>query len=298
MEPSPRPPVPRGERRDPGRRAHRRFRDVGVPLLFLLPALVYVLYFAFYPSAEVIYLSFQTPFQHGVLTNYVELQDLGLVTAIEDTVIVTMGALAIQLVLGMAIATILTKEFRGKGIFASLAILPIGIATVVGAFAFTLIFPSVGGYANSALVGVGLPSVDWLHPNGRALLTIMLADSWKNTPLVTLILLAGLTTIPRNLYEAAAIDGAGAVRRLFYVTLPNLRRFIAIALIIRGISEFNIFALPLILVGNNPPLLTVLVYNLYSTTPTIYQSAAAASVLLGFVGVFIAIVIAAGGTRR
>ncbi len=284
---------------NPFRRRLHLSRETWVPLAFLLPSLAYIGYFAFYPSVDVVWLSFQTPYPAAFGYNYGTLVQLGVWNAIENTVVVTAGALTIQLVAGMAIATVLTKEFRGKGVFSSIAILPIGFATVVAAFAFSLIFPAVGGYANSALVGFGLPPVDWIHPSAQALITIMLADSWKNTPLVTIILLAGMTTIPRSLYQAAAVDGAGPVRRLFYITLPNLKRFIAITLIIRGISEFNIFALPLVLVGSYPPLLTVLVYNLYSPTyPAIYQASAAASVLLAFVAVFIAIVIVMGGTRR
>src|SRR5437773_8841285 len=101
-----------------------------------------------------------------------------------------------------------------------------------------------------------------------------------------MILLAGMTGISRELYNAAAIDGAGPVRRFFYVTLPNLRNFILIALVIRGISEFNIFALPLVLVGYNPSFLTTLAYEFYSTTSSIYYSYAASTILLTVVLVF------------
>ena len=126
----------------------------------------------------------------------------------------------------------------------------------------------------------------------------MISDSWKNTPLVTLILLSGMLSIPKELYYAAALDGAGPFRRFIHITLPNLKKFIAIALIIRGVSEFNIFALPLIIVGFHPLLLTTLAYELYSTT-TINLSAAAAVILLVFISALIAINIKyAGGGRR
>jgi len=95
-----------------------------------------------------------------------------------------------------------------------------------------------------------------------------------------------MTGISPELYNAAAIDGAGPVRRFLYVTLPNLRNFILIALVIRGISEFNIFALPLVLVGYNPSFLTTLAYEFYSTTSSIYYSYAASTILLTVVLVF------------
>ncbi|TRM84121.1 sugar ABC transporter permease, partial [Sulfolobus sp. F3] len=122
------------------------------------------------------------------------------------------------------------------------------------------------------------------------------ADSWKNTPIVALILLAGMMSIPKDLYYAASLDGAGPVRRFFYVTLPNLKSYIAIALIIRGVSEFNIFALPLVLIGFHPLILTTLAYELYSTT-TIYLSSAAAVILLAFISVLIVLNIKLGGRR-
>jgi ABC-type sugar transport system permease subunit len=113
-----------------------------------------------------------------------------------------------------------------------------------------------------------------------------------------LLMLAGYASIPRELYEAASVDGAGVVRRFFEITLPNLKKYIAIALIIRGISEFNIFALPLILIGYSPPLLTTLTYEFYSTTVTKYYSYAAATILLAFIIVFIVIVLKLGGGGR
>ena len=85
------------------------------------------------------------------------------------------------------------------------------------------------------------------------LFVVMFSDFWKNTPLIALILLGGLSSINPNLYEAAAVDGAGAFRRFFHITFPNIAPLMAIALLIRGVSEFNIFALPQVLIGDNPP---------------------------------------------
>ncbi len=277
-------------------RSRRLAREVLVPLLFAAPALAYVVAVSFYPTLDAVYLSFQTPFESNTLTNYRLLPYFGVYPAIDNTIAFTAAALALQFCLGLAAAMVLAQSFRAKSFVSTAIILPIGFATVVTGVVFSFILPaSGGGYANSALHGLGLPTIDWYGSGTMVLVTIVLADSWKNTPLITLILLAGLTTIPRNLYEAAAVDGAGPVRRFLFVTLPNLKAFIAIALIIRGISEFNVFALFLILGTSATPVLTTLAYDLYSTGTSLYLSTAAATVLLGFVLVFVAVVLVLGG---
>ena len=271
-------------------------KEFWVPLALVAPALAYVAAISFYPTLDAVYLSFQTPFESNTLTNYNLLPLFGVYPAIENTIFFTAGALAFQFGLGLGAALLLAQAFRGKSLVSTALILPIGFATVVTGYVFTLILPAGGGgYANSVLHGLSLPTVDWYANNDMVLFSIIVADSWKNTPLITLILLAGLTTIPRNLYEAAAVDGAGPVRRFLFVTIPNLKAFIAIALIIRGISEFNIFALFLIMGTSATPVLTTLAYDLYYTGASLNISTAAATILLGFVMVFVVIVLVLGG---
>jgi len=253
--------------------------------------------FAFYPSFDAIYLSFLNSVGRFTLDNYKELFYFNIYGTILNTIIVTVGALLIQLLLGLGVASILAREFRGKKAFSTLSIVPMGVATVVAAIAFSFTFQTTGGYANSFLHLLRLPTVDWYATTYISLLVVMISDSWKNTPIVALILLSGMLSIPKDLYYAAALDGAGPIRRFIHITLPNLKKFIAIALIIRGVSEFNIFALPLILIGYHPPLLTTLAYELYSTT-TIYLSSAAAVILLAFISVLIVLNIKLGGSRR
>ncbi|AWR96217.1 ABC transporter permease subunit [Acidianus sulfidivorans JP7] len=264
--------------------------------IFTLPAIFYVGFFAFYPSFDAIYLSFLNSQGQFTLNNYKELFYFNIYGTIENTIIVTVGALLIQLFLALGISSILAREFKGKKVFSTISIIPLGVATVVSAIAFSFIFQTVGGYANSFLHLFGLKGVDWYSNTIISLIVVMISDSWKNTPLVTLIILSGMLSIPKDLYYAASLDGAGPIRRFFHITLPNLRKFIAIALIIRGVSEFNIFALPLVLIGYHPPLLTTLAYELYSTT-TIYLSSAAAVILLAFISVLIIINIKLGGRR-
>jgi trehalose transport system permease protein len=276
-----------------------RRRDQLVPLLFVLPALIFVGALTFYPAFDAVYLSFQTPILHNTLVNYDALTYYQIRQVVINTGIFTVGALAIQFGLGLAMALVLAQTFRGKGAVSTILLLPIGFATTVAAVSFSFIFnPSTGGYADSLLRGVNLPAPYWYSTNAASLVTVMISDSWKNTPLVMLILLAGLGTIPKSLYEAAAVDGAGPVRRFLFVTLPNLRGFIAIALIIRGIQEFNVFAMFLFL-APHLFVLSTLTYDLYAGPGLpAGESLAVASILLGFVAIFIVIVLVAGGRRQ
>ncbi|WP_253823094.1 carbohydrate ABC transporter permease [Acidianus sp. RZ1] len=265
--------------------------------LFVLPAIAYIGVFAFFPSGEAVYYSFLNSQGQFTLSNFKELFYFNIGGTIINTIIVVSLALFLELLLGLGIAAVLTWEFRGKKAFSTLVIIPMGVATVVAAIAFSFIFQTSGGYANSFLKLIDLPTFNWYANKYISLLTVAISDSWKNTPIVALILLSGMLSIPRDLYNAAALDGAGPIRRFFYITLPNLKKFIAIALIIRGVSEFNIFALPLILIGYHPSILTTLAYDLYSTS-TIYLSSAAAVILLAFISVFIAINIKLGGGNK
>ena len=266
---------------------------------FVVPAIVYVVVFSFLPAADVVWQSFHNPTTgQFTLSNFQALTFFGLTNAIIDTVIVTVGALGLQLVLGMAVAALIVSRVRGARLLYVFALIPYGVATVVNAVTFSFIFQPTGGFANGILKALGLPTVNWYSSTPMELLLVIIADSWRNFPVFMLLMIAGYASIPKELYEAAMVDGAGIVRRFFTITLPNLRKYIAIALIIRGISEFNIFALPLILIGYNPPLLTTLTYEFYSTTVTKYYSYAAATVLLAFVLAFIVIVLKLGGGRR
>ena len=271
-------------------------RDQLVPLLLVLPAVAYIAAFVLYPSVKAVYTSFVLPDGRFSTYYYRFLMVVDLPGAVVNTVVVTVGALGLQLLLGLGLASLMMREFRGKKTVSTILIVPMGIATVVAAVTFSFIFEVKGGYANSLLHLVGLSGVDWYANRWISLAVVILSDAWKNTPIVFLILLAGMSAIPQELYQAAALDGAGPLRRFVHITLPNLRDFIAIVLILRGVQEFNIFALPLILIGYHPPLLTTLVYELYTTSfPAVGPSLAAATVLLAFILAFLVVILRVRG---
>lgn len=280
-----------------------RKRRVGVTkkhlvyFLFALPAIVYVIGLSIFPALTVVYDSFLV---NGKLStyNYQVLPGYGLYASIGNTLIVSVGALLIQLVLALAIAMVMVKPFSGSKIFSTIVIIPFGISTIVSAFIFSIIFQNVGGFANGVLVFFGLKPVVWFSSSLSDLGIVMFSDFWKNTPLVALILYGGLSSVSPTLYEAASMDGAGPFNRFRHITLPAIAPLISIALLVRGVSEFNIFALPLVLIGYHPLILNTLVYENYSTLATRPISYAAATVLLVIIMVYAIFVLRIGGARQ
>ena len=268
-----------------------------VYFLFSLPAIAYVISLSIIPAFTVVYDSFLV---NGKLStrNYQALPSYGLYSSIGNTLIVSVGALLIQLLLALAIAMVMVKPFKGSKIFSTIIIIPFGISTIVSAFIFSLIFQNVGGFANGVLVFFGLRPVVWFSSSLSDLGIVMFSDFWKNTPLVALILYGGLSSVSPTLYEAASMDGAGPFNRFRHITLPAIAPLISIALLVRGVSEFNIFALPLVLIGYHPLILNTLVYENYSTLATRPISYAAATVLLSIIMVYAIFVLKIGGARQ
>ena len=276
----------------------RKFRSYNLKrnlkyFLFAVPAIVYVLILSIYPAINIIYDSFRSS-SGFTLHNYTVLPGIGLYSALANTAIVSIGALLIQLFFALMIAMIMIKKFKGNRLFSTIVIIPFGISTVVAGFIFSNIFTGRGGFASSFLNIFGF-HIDWIRTGFDKLFVVMFSDFWKNTPLIALILLGGLSSINPNLYEAAAVDGAGAFRRFFHITFPNIAPLMAIALLIRGVSEFNIFALPQVLIGDNPPLMNTLIYYNYNIVANRALSYSLSVILLVIILAYAAVVLKLGG---
>lgn len=177
----------------------------------------------------------------------------------------TVASVGLELVLGLTTALLLNKIRFGRTAATSSVMMPWALPTVVAATMWSLILNDRIGLVNSLLSRAGLihEPVVWLGP-GLAMLSVILADVWKTTPFVTIILLAGLKSIPRHYYEAAALDGAGKWQSFTAVTLPLLRPFIAVALLFRVMDAFRIFDLIWILTGGASGTETISIY-IYKT---------------------------------
>lgn len=221
-------------------------------------------------------------------------------TAVVNTVIVALLSLALELSLGLLVALTLHARFRLRGLVRTLVLVPLGVPTIVSGAVMLLVF-SRSGYLNSVLFGVAdfvnlVPGVDWeFRPTSwtvaggwRTLLTVAIADMWKVLPVVTLIFLAGLQSVPGDVYEAAAVDGASRWQQFWRITLPMLVPFITMAIILRAIDAFRIFELALVLAGRVEPVLGTYIANRYlPPTSDPFTSAAASVVLFGMIMVFI-----------
>jgi trehalose transport system permease protein len=189
--------------------------------------------------------------------------------------------LLIELSLGLATAMARADRFRGQGLVRVLLLIPLGVPTIVAASTMRYVFGMVG-YLNAVLYRLGLLTlpIDWTGSRWLAVVTVAIADALKVTPLVMLILLAGLQVIPRELYEAARTDGAGPWQQFWRMTLPLLRPALTMAFIIRGVDASRIFALPLALVGRHLPVLSTFAYVEYLEYGNQHTSAASSMLLL------------------
>ena len=189
------------------------------------------------------------------LANYAEaLGDPRFGAALVHTGIFVAVTVALELALGLALALAMDRAFPGRGVVRAAALLPWAIPTVVAGLLWRFLFDDRAGVVNAALAASGLvedPGVWFVRPL-TAWVPVVLADVWKTTPFVALLLLAGLQGVPRELHEAAAVDGAGPWRRLRHVTLPLLRPAILVALVFRTLDAFRVFDLIYVLTGGGP----------------------------------------------
>jgi ABC-type sugar transport system permease subunit len=170
------------------------------------------------------------------------------------TTIFTVISVPIELVLGLAFALLLNEEFRGRTIFRSVMIVPYAMLTISNGLVWSYILDPTYGVLNTILQRWGLISnyQNWLGTPNGAMAWVIAADVWKTTPFMTIILLASLQTFPGNMYKAAEVDGAGALRRLRYITLPMLRPAILVALVLRTLGAFRVYDIIYVLTGGGP----------------------------------------------
>ncbi len=225
------------------------------------PATLAIACVALYPLAWVVWLSLRDRMiLFGVdrwcgLANYSALLgDARFWNALFNTGLFTVETVAVELVAGLAIALVLNCSFPGRGLARAAVLIPWAIPTVVSARMFEWMYNSEAGVVNYVLRASGLVTgpVDWLGDPFWAFQAAVLVDVWKTTPFVALLLLAGLQVIPEELYEAARVDGAGALSRFLHVTLPLLRPALLTAALFRALDAFRVFDAIYVLTGGGP----------------------------------------------
>lgn len=248
------PPRIRGTAR-PGRLARRRER---AGWLFIAPNLLAVLVFLLFPLGFSLYLSFHSwdlfsPPRFVGTANYRRLftSDPLFLIALRNTAVFTVLTLLPTVVIGLVVAAVLNRKVFGIELFRTMAFLPLVASTVAMAVVWRFIFTTDDGLLNIVLGWFGVDPVPWLTDPEWALVSLSIVTVWKSVPFATVILLAAMQGVPETLYEAAKIDGAGAVRRFRSVTLPLIRGPLSFVFVITVINSVQAFDQAYALTGGN-----------------------------------------------
>jgi multiple sugar transport system permease protein len=220
---------------------------------FIAPAGVLLLAVLAYPILYTIEISFSeldlgsfAPTEFVGWDNYqAVLEDGRFWTALRVTAVYLALALPLQMVLGFGIAFLVNAEWRGRGVVRAMFIIPMVVAPVVAGGVWRMLIDPLWGIVNWALGFLGIPALDWLGDPTLAMITIVVIDTWRWTPFVTLIATAALLSLPKDVFEAAAIDGANWWRVFWSITLPLLVPIIAATFVVRWLGAVKMFDIAL-----------------------------------------------------
>jgi trehalose/maltose transport system permease protein len=262
------PIPPTGRRR---RRSKLQRRQTRLAWLLLVPSLAVVAFVAIYPLGKTVYQSFTNqdflalePTKWVGLQNYRELwHDTVFRHAVWKTVEFTLITVGFEFALGLAIALVVNSSFKGRGVMRAVMLVPWAIPTVVAAQMWKWMLDDTFGVVNDAGTRLHILSHSqaWISSPGTALASVCAVDIWKTTPFVALLLLAGLQVIPRDLYEAADVDGASQLQQFWRITLPLLAPAILVTLIFRTLDALRVFDVFYVFFGNRPDTQTMAIYN-------------------------------------
>jgi multiple sugar transport system permease protein len=239
--------------------SHARRRSRGIPerrlaWLMTAPSMALIALVAVYPILYAVWLSLHeySLIEEGLsrwaspagLGNYIDaFEDPEFRKSIYVTLIFSVASVALETLIGLAMALIMATAFKGQGLLRTVVLVPWAVLTVVTAIMWkTIVDPNLG-FVNQIL---GTNKV-WLGEEPEALIVMILADTWKTAPFMALLLLAGLQVIPSEIYEAAKVDGANMWQRFQRITLPLLMPALLVALIFRTLDALRAFDLPKVL---------------------------------------------------
>ncbi len=225
---------------------------------FLIPLVVIMGLTSLYPTLYSLYMSFfdwnwGTQFNFVGLDNYLELAaSERFQTALWNTIVFTVGAVAVELVLGIGLALVVNRLGRGAAVVRTLLLVPLMVSGIIVALIWKIILDPTIGPVNLVLQRMGLPPLGFLGDPAMGMGSIILIDTWWQTAFVFIVFSAGLQALPREPLEAAEVDGAGVFGRLRYVTLPMLKPIILVILLFRTIDCMKVFAIIFGTTGGGP----------------------------------------------
>jgi multiple sugar transport system permease protein len=242
--------------------------------LLMLPLLIVMIAIIGWPLIDTIRLSFTDAKLVGTQGSFVGLENYAKILSgsnFQRSLLTTFWfailSVSAEMVIGVLAALLLNQRFYGRSVLRALMILPWALPTVVNATLWRLIYNPEYGALNALLVQIGMLDSyrSWLGEPGTALASLILADCWKNFPLVALIALAALQAVPRDITAASMVDGAGVWSRFRFVTLPYLAGPLMVALVLRTIEAFKVFDIIWVMTRGGPAnstrTLSILVYQ-------------------------------------
>jgi multiple sugar transport system permease protein len=238
-----------------------RWLERNIKLVFPLPAVIFVVVMMVFPIAYTLRLSFYewsmsaiVPPKWVGLSNYATLifHDERFIWSIVRTFSFTFAAVIVETVLGIAIALLFNLDFRGKNFLKTLFLLPMIATPVAIGLVWLLIYEPTIGFANQFLKLLHLPPQLWLASTKQVLMSLVIVDVWQWTPMIALVVLAGLTSLPTEPYEAAQVDGASRWQVLTKITLPLLQPTILVAVLLRSIDALKTFDIIYSMTGGGP----------------------------------------------
>jgi len=248
-----------------------------IPYALIAPSIIFLLLFFAWPVFEAVLLALRAPDGSFTLTHFQRMsRDLFFMDAVRNTIVLVIVTIPLQIVLALGMAMLLQGITRGRDLFLYVWTIPLGISDLAAGIVWLTIFTE-RGYLNSFLHWIGLmdrPQLWLSHEMPVALfISVVVAEAWRATAIVLVILVAGLQLIPKEYGEAAEVFGATPWRRFWKVTLPLLKPSLQVALILRTIAAFGVFAVVEALGGRNLPVLAGEAFFWYS----LYRSPAVAS---------------------
>ncbi|EPJ55393.1 MAG: putative sugar ABC transporter, permease protein [Osedax symbiont Rs2] len=231
--------------------------------LLLAPALTVLALISFVPFVKTLWLSFSdseisalpTVVSFIGLENYIyALTDPDFISSLGRTLYFTFISVGAEVILGVAVALLLNQQFKGRTLMRALIILPWAIPTIVNAVTWRLIYNPDYGALNSLLMQLGIIGEyqSWLGDPDVAMNMVILADVWKNFPLVAYVALAALQTVPMDMLNAARLEGANAWRRFFKITLPWIIGPLLVIIVLRSVEAFRVFDIIYVMTRGGP----------------------------------------------
>lgn len=214
-----------------------------------------------FPDRENLKLIMEDMYKSYVRSNFIGLKgyynalvDVRVRDALEHTVVFTIISVALELLLGLGLAIIMNKGMKGQGFVRAISLIPWAIPTTVAALMWSYLYDGSSGIVANIMQNLHLinDSRDLLLSGSGAMASAILADVWKTTPYMALLILAGFQTIPGVVYESAKVDGSGVINTFFKITLPLLKPSILVALLMRTLDAFRVFDLIYVLTGGGP----------------------------------------------